>query len=1856
MAEPVGDLSPGHGEQYFNKFKSAPERLPAAIASKEGKFGRTEVLTSFNNAYALCEASAKSILTDNHLPADIVDRWKRGETLTVDEERGLQSLSALEKKKLSDYKIISDGKRLTLDSNKDTFTHAFTATDGKNYTPEEGIPVEGLLNFLRAEIDSLHAQVANGTMRAEDAQRKIIELNGEGYVLYKASRSVGKYRVKYGADASEGTPAHARAQAEARYISQDVLRTTGNNTENFYRGIQTMQYRRELHIPADDTVDTTPITPSSPTTAPATSLPTGGAPSVPLSGTAPSGDADSVIRDGGLPSPINPGEHDDDIDESADSSSTPLPAPIAATTSSLPAAPVNPVGSSPDESAAAPAEASSLATPEATTSTPSSISEVRREFHIVNRTVDVRKKAAEIAEQQLRAEMRRGKWWNPKDIFRKIKLRMAEEFYRQQYKERAVKAMLENDNSYLDFDCVKNAVRDANKNREGQKKAGQMKIAEVKAQEALGNAANVKEAQGALKTEIIEQIIKPLVDGSKTEGEIRVLLKTFVESHATDPDVQALFGRDATKYREIADFFASDLGEMAQKVKEDIATHQYALDAIDQHISIKLANAEWGAQTDAHFNAMDKLVAKVQGHKLLGWMINPATAGAIGSLASFGGMRLLGAASRTANVIAPGVGSFLGGTVGGIRRWHDLTVDIASHKAEKAYGLQTPVMDARQREKIDKILVLNTASVADLLTGGGVETTTGERRESIDTLLKLDLTVEANQLKVIQRIAEISTRIDMSQVLGEDFVTAQGSRAVLQQLGSVNEEEGLDIGRSELVVQVAKMRIALRAAGITENKFTELHATEAIKWRKLLAQNKDQEKKAERVYKLKEAVKAAVVGGTVGLVSSLATQEVTAVVERGLGMSVGETNLEGLYRRAAGTLAGERHIPAPTTEVMMEAFGKGGVVDVNNHLQLQVDPNTHVAQLLDSGKAIPGMPKMVEDQYGNIRFEGTGTIPQNIQDELKKIGFHSYTEAGSTLLDPAAHTNEVMVGVHKTVIPDGTKWVTDTTSGKLDLVVANDPSKILIHNAEFAQNGAMSYDSATSMIKNAANISYTEAGPSLLSSTTSTTEVFVDGHKTIVPIGTEWVKDSTSGKLDLVVTADHSKVLVNDAVFKNDGTMTSEAGGLSHVDTVDSTIKISGPEGIWTKDVAHLDKYEWYGNNTPYSDYNELAGKTYLMGDKVRISMYDMKDSWQKGLTPESINVPEAYKRLLGDGSRTGVAFSLGGHAKEPLILLTDRNGYLDLNPNAAPNEMIDYVDSNGNVGQISLRTVSQALLNVDKIKQLGLKDGDIATEYNAVYKNPDYLNIWKIGGTDGKETGYFSTGRFVIQNGKKVWQSFATARGMGAVPTEIGDKVPSIKGVDINTTQELFKPEIKPISIRAESLVFEPPLEAPAAIPIPIIPRWPLEQLLLIYGYGGGEFGHKELGLLDWGEFKKRQSPTIKNNPDAQLNERTELDYYFNSQNPEYIKEIKDLNGTDVMSENCRVAITIPAYQEGKNIRKTLEQFTKQKDKDGNALSSDLFEIVIVDNHPASKTKDNTEAEIQAFVATNPQIKVKYAHKTWINDEGGVGIARKYATDLALMRSKLRSNQTGDLILVSQDADLEGLSDNYIIDMVHAFDSNLRVDAVAGKWTLSDKVLSKPNVRAAERLWHFLDRLIQNDAVGPTGSRDVKTPGLVGRNAAFRASIFAAVGGYNNHAKLAEDLEIGWMMQAARNMDASRQIYLNSAEVVSSPRRFLAATVQGTPLIQMYGGFHENTGIRQLDDNKLLSQISDTFDAKRFEKEADAIWQAHMNGQYKWLGDRFVPLFRRSMGLVGVDYQIVNGHVKILDYQKLLNGLNKNP
>ncbi|MDP3992736.1 MAG: glycosyltransferase [bacterium] len=444
----------------------------------------------------------------------------------------------------------------------------------------------------------------------------------------------------------------------------------------------------------------------------------------------------------------------------------------------------------------------------------------------------------------------------------------------------------------------------------------------------------------------------------------------------------------------------------------------------------------------------------------------------------------------------------------------------------------------------------------------------------------------------------------------------------------------------------------------------------------------------------------------------------------------------------------------------------------------------------------------------------------------------------------------------------------------------------------------------------------------------------------------------------------------------------------------------------------------------------------------------------------------------------------------------------------------------------------------------------------------------------------------------------------------------------------------------------------------IPIIGRRPLEPLEsgrkgrspeAYYGYGA-----ENIGLLDRKDYRSRMSEKLAKDSsyDVIANDKELVQDYLAKLNPDYLQELTELNGqiNARMSETTRAVVAIPAYQEEKNILKTLEAYANQDNLES-------FELIILENHPNTKSRDRTGEIITKFQEDHPNLRLRHVYKTFKPEEAKIGNIRKFMTDLALTRKQEAG--VGPLVVISNDADIESANSQYIQNTIEAFDNHPKIDAATGKWDYPKEAYEKmPLLHAAQRLWQFYDKVFASK---------FGTPGLIGRNSMVRSGALAAVGGYNPNAKIAEDLEIGWLIESAREYNRDCIGYLNTSSLVSNPRRAVLKMLGDSRLVDQYADFHENAYVRENSwETVLAEKIAKTgntevdFDINELTTEVNSIYSFYhkltSDNEGGWLPpEHFDYIFARAMGFLGAKYHVDNdGKVVIDDVSKLETGLGK--
>ncbi len=349
---------------------------------------------------------------------------------------------------------------------------------------------------------------------------------------------------------------------------------------------------------------------------------------------------------------------------------------------------------------------------------------------------------------------------------------------------------------------------------------------------------------------------------------------------------------------------------------------------------------------------------------------------------------------------------------------------------------------------------------------------------------------------------------------------------------------------------------------------------------------------------------------------------------------------------------------------------------------------------------------------------------------------------------------------------------------------------------------------------------------------------------------------------------------------------------------------------------------------------------------------------------------------------------------------------------------------------------------------------------------------------------------------------------------------------------------------------------------------------------------------------------------------EREIIGDYLNSQSTQYIRELENFSrNNEPMSERCRVAVCIPAFQEEKTIYRTLEAFLSQKDDSGMILDPSFFEVDIIVNRPENMPKDGTTEEIKRFIKNNKnRLQVIFIEKVFSKNEACVGHARKYINDLALLRSLKRRDSKNSLILIANDADILEVNNKYIINIIKEFDKNSfipYVDAITGKIDFpTEAYIKAPMLLVSTRLMNFVDVVWRNKSDSPIHFRGAK---LHGCNSAVRGSTYAIIGGYNPHLKVREDLEIGEKIIKLRGSEDTLK-YSKTFSLITNPRRPLYELGKKGIASGQYDNFENDTEVREQRWEELVKRLYHDIDHIRIddiEKEINSYFQRMYNTYY---------------------------------------------
>lgn len=175
-------------------------------------------------------------------------------------------------------------------------------------------------------------------------------------------------------------------------------------------------------------------------------------------------------------------------------------------------------------------------------------------------------------------------------------------------------------------------------------------------------------------------------------------------------------------------------------------------------------------------------------------------------------------------------------------------------------------------------------------------------------------------------------------------------------------------------------------------------------------------------------------------------------------------------------------------------------------------------------------------------------------------------------------------------------------------------------------------------------------------------------------------------------------------------------------------------------------------------------------------------------------------------------------------------------------------------------------------------------------------------------------------------------------------------------------------------------------------------------------------------------------------------IDTYFHAEEvvePDYLKEIGALaQQIGTLPADVRLSIIIPAYQEERNIEKTLEEIFKTE------MEGPEKEIIVVINYSEGEAPDTTREKIEQLRQSHPATRLHIIQKVFPVSQASVGAARKLGSDIALLRYSQREQKDHSdkaFFIGGLDADTVDIPHDHYKKALMKMDSE-QLDVLAGK------------------------------------------------------------------------------------------------------------------------------------------------------------------------------------------------------------------
>jgi len=255
-------------------------------------------------------------------------------------------------------------------------------------------------------------------------------------------------------------------------------------------------------------------------------------------------------------------------------------------------------------------------------------------------------------------------------------------------------------------------------------------------------------------------------------------------------------------------------------------------------------------------------------------------------------------------------------------------------------------------------------------------------------------------------------------------------------------------------------------------------------------------------------------------------------------------------------------------------------------------------------------------------------------------------------------------------------------------------------------------------------------------------------------------------------------------------------------------------------------------------------------------------------------------------------------------------------------------------------------------------------------------------------------------------------------------------------------------------------------------------------------------------------------------------------------------------MDQNCKVTINIPTHIAERNLLRTLSEYAKQIDMDGNPLDASVFEINILINAKKSDkfNKALLTEQIEQFRRLYPNIRVNTYQHQYAGNNATISRIRDDLASISLIRALEVDCDMRFLSMVTNDADAIEIDSKYIARIIRNYETDSRLKIQIGGLEYPEKeYFSNHLFLATNRFMQFFETILRY--------KEDRFP-MRGGNSVIKADAYAEAGGYNPKKLKRENLKL---YRHVRNTYGLEGIHVDSRmKITTNARRATYAIESG--------------------------------------------------------------------------------------------------